>query len=51
MLNVWKTWITDLVAKYNIDGIRLDSAQQVDNAFLEPFETAGEFSCSMSGYG
>ncbi|KAH7413339.1 alpha-amylase [Cadophora sp. MPI-SDFR-AT-0126] len=40
VLNVWKAWITDLVAKYGIDGLRLDSAQQVDNAFLDPFETA-----------
>lgn len=42
VLDVWKAWITDLVAKYSIDGLRLDSAQQVDNAFLSPFETAGK---------
>ncbi|KAG4433656.1 hypothetical protein IFR05_010859 [Cadophora sp. M221] len=40
VLGVWKTWIKDLVAKYSIDGLRLDSAQQVENAFLSPFETA-----------
>lgn len=44
VLDVWKSWITDLVAKYGIDGVRLDSTQQLDNAFLTPFETAGKFS-------
>ncbi|KAL2066610.1 hypothetical protein VTL71DRAFT_2681 [Oculimacula yallundae] len=40
VLNVWTSWITNLVSKYKIDGIRLDSAQQLNNAFLAPFEKA-----------
>ena len=44
VLNVWTAWIKNLVAKYKIDGLRLDSAQQVDNAFLKPFEAAGKVS-------
>ncbi|RDW88123.1 hypothetical protein BP6252_00155 [Coleophoma cylindrospora] len=38
--SVWNEWITSLVANYSIDGLRVDSAQQVDNAFFPPFETA-----------
>lgn len=39
--DVWNSWITALVETYSIDGLRVDSAQQVDNAFFPPFETAG----------
>lgn len=38
--SVWNSWITSLVSKYSIDGLRVDSAQQVDQAFFPPFETA-----------
>jgi len=42
VLSVWESWITALVSKYSIDGLRLDSAQQVDNAFFPPFQSAGK---------
>lgn len=45
VLDTWKSWITDLVAEYKIDGLRVDSAQQVDGAFFPPFQQAGE--CSV----
>ncbi|KAH8593274.1 alpha-amylase [Bisporella sp. PMI_857] len=38
--NIFNTWITNLVSKYSIDGLRVDSAQQVDNAFFPGFESA-----------
>ena len=38
--STWNTWITNLVSKYGIDGIRLDSAQQVDTASLTSFQSA-----------
>jgi glycosidase len=41
VLDVWKDWVTNLVSTYEIDGLRIDSAQQVDQAFFPPFETAG----------
>lgn len=34
------SWIKDVVATYNIDGIRLDSAKHVDDASLVSFEDA-----------
>ncbi|KAF4633064.1 hypothetical protein G7Y89_g5062 [Cudoniella acicularis] len=40
VLDVWESWITELVANYSIDGLRVDSAQQVDNAFFPPFQAA-----------
>lgn len=42
--SVWNSWITDLVANYSIDGLRLDSAQQVNNEFFTPFQNAGKYS-------
>jgi alpha-amylase len=39
--SIWNSWITDLVANYSIDGLRLDSAQQVNNEFFTPFQSAG----------
>jgi len=41
--SVWNAWIKQLVTKYSIDGLRLDSAQQVDNTFLADFQAAGMF--------
>jgi alpha-amylase len=38
--SVWDSWITALVANYTIDGLRVDSAQQVDQAFFPPFQSA-----------
>ncbi|KAH8791321.1 glycoside hydrolase family 13 protein [Hyaloscypha sp. PMI_1271] len=40
VLNTFETWISGLASKYSIDGLRVDSAQQVDNAFFPPFQTA-----------
>jgi alpha-amylase len=38
--SVWNKWITDLVATYNIDGLRVDSAQQVNVDFFPDFQSA-----------
>ncbi|KAJ9157608.1 Alpha-amylase A type-3 [Pleurostoma richardsiae] len=38
--SVWNSWITDIVSKYSIDGLRVDSAQQVETSFFPPFESA-----------
>ena len=43
VLSTFETWIAQLVATYSIDGLRVDSAQQVDNAFFPPFQSAGEW--------
>jgi len=41
---VLNSFIKDLVANYSIDGIRLDGAKQVDEAFLQPFvQSAGVY--------
>lgn len=40
VLNTFNSWIKNVVATYNIDGIRLDSAKHVDNNFLSSFEDA-----------
>jgi alpha-amylase len=42
VLAMWNSWVTPLVSKYGIDGIRLDSTQNIDTAFLPAFESAGE---------
>lgn len=38
--SVWYSWIADMVSTYGIDGIRLDSAQQVNYNFTPGFEDA-----------
>ena len=43
VLSVWESWITSLVSTYSIDGLRVDSAQQVDQAFFPPFQSAGMY--------
>ncbi|KIM98961.1 glycoside hydrolase family 13 protein [Oidiodendron maius Zn] len=40
VLSVWESWITELVANYSIDGLRVDSAREVDTAFFPPFQSA-----------
>jgi alpha-amylase len=40
VLSMWETWVAQLVANYTIDGIRLDSAEEVDTAFFPPFQSA-----------
>ncbi|KAG0647877.1 Taka-amylase A [Hyphodiscus hymeniophilus] len=40
VLSTWESWIKSLVSTYNIDGLRVDSAQQVDQAFFPPFQSA-----------
>jgi len=37
---MWNSWITQLVANYSIDGLRVDSAREVNTAFFPPFESA-----------
>jgi len=42
VLSMWETWIAQLIQNYTIDGLRIDSAQEVDQAFWQPFlEAAG----------
>ena len=38
--SVWNSWITSLVSTYSIDGLRVDSAQQVDTGFFPGFQSA-----------
>ncbi|PQE33091.1 hypothetical protein CJF32_00007648 [Rutstroemia sp. NJR-2017a WRK4] len=38
--STWNSWITQLVANYSIDGLRVDSAQQTGKAFFPSFQTA-----------
>jgi alpha-amylase len=40
VLDMFNTWISGLVQKYSIDGLRLDSVREVDTASLAPFESA-----------
>ncbi|TVY22327.1 Alpha-amylase A type-3 [Lachnellula hyalina] len=40
VLATWNTWIGGIVTKYSIDGLRLDSALEVDVDFFSPFEAA-----------
>ncbi|KAH9828346.1 Alpha-amylase domain [Teratosphaeria destructans] len=40
VLSMWETWITQLVANYSIDGLRVDSMQQVDSVFWQPWLAA-----------
>jgi alpha-amylase len=42
VLSTFETWIANLISTYTIDGLRVDSAQQVDNAFFPPFQSAGK---------
>lgn len=37
---LWKEWITDLVATYSIDGLRLDSTKHIEQDFWEEFIAA-----------
>lgn len=41
VLNMWNSWIKELVGNYTIDGLRMDSCYEVDFAFFEPFQEAG----------
>lgn len=38
--SVWYTWIADIVSTYGVDGIRLDTAQQLNYNFTPGFEDA-----------
>ncbi|KAI1077171.1 glycoside hydrolase family 13 protein [Whalleya microplaca] len=38
--DTWNTWITDIVAKYTIDGLRIDSLKHVEKDFWPGFQTA-----------
>jgi alpha-amylase len=42
--SMWNTWITGLVANYSIDGIRVDTAQNIEHEFFPGFgKAAGVF--------
>jgi alpha-amylase len=38
--NMFNRWISEMVANYSIDGLRIDTAQHVDPAFLSGFQAA-----------
>lgn len=38
--SVWYSWIADIVSTYGVDGIRLDSAEEVNYNFTPGFEDA-----------
>lgn len=38
--NTFNSWISNLVSTYSIDGLRIDSMQQVNDAFWQPFQNA-----------
>ncbi|KAI5242421.1 alpha-amylase [Aureobasidium subglaciale] len=38
--SIWNSWITQFVANYTIDGLRVDSAKSVEKSFYPPFEQA-----------
>lgn len=41
---IWKKWITEIVDKYEIDGLRIDSLKHVEEDFYPDFlEAAGVF--------
>jgi len=40
VMSIFQTWISSLVTQYNIDGLRLDSAGNVDTAFFPSFGDA-----------
>jgi alpha-amylase len=37
---IWKDWIAQIVSKYNIDGLRIDSAKHIEKDFHRFFEDA-----------
>lgn len=39
---MWGDWINGLVSNYSIDGLRIDTAQQVDRGFWEGFQNAAK---------
>lgn len=44
MVDAYSTWISQLVANYSIDGLRIDSVKDVDMASMPPFcEAAGVY--------
>lgn len=38
--DTWNSWITNIISTYSVDGIRLDSAMQVNPSFWSGFLTA-----------
>ncbi|KAI9740980.1 MAG: hypothetical protein M1834_002691 [Cirrosporium novae-zelandiae] len=44
VINAMGTWVSGLVTNYSVDGLRIDAAKHVNNAFLSEFvEAAGIF--------
>jgi len=37
---IWKDWITQLISKYSIDGLRIDSTKHIEKSFHRFFEDA-----------
>lgn len=38
--NMWNTWISQLVSNYSIDGLRIDTAYQINQGFWSAFQSA-----------
>ncbi|RDW82548.1 glycoside hydrolase family 13 protein [Coleophoma cylindrospora] len=38
--DTWNTWITEMVANYSLDGLRIDAAKHVDKPFWPGFQKA-----------
>ncbi|EAQ92507.1 hypothetical protein CHGG_00742 [Chaetomium globosum CBS 148.51] len=38
--SVWNEWVTEMVSKYSIDGLRVDSAKHVETSFWSGFSDA-----------
>ncbi|KAL3418572.1 Alpha-amylase A type-3-like protein 1 [Phlyctema vagabunda] len=44
VISTWNTWITEMVANYSLDGLRIDAAKHVNKGFWPGFqEAAGVF--------
>lgn len=42
---LYNSWISDLVSKYNIDGLRIDTVKHVQKSFWKPFNDAAGVYC------
>lgn len=43
--SIWNSWVGELVSNYSVDGLRIDSAMEVNTGFWSAFQSAaGVFS-------
>ncbi|KAJ6035929.1 alpha-amylase [Penicillium herquei] len=43
--DIWYAWVADLVANYSVDGLRIDSALEVQPSFFPAYQTAAGVYC------